>query len=218
MINYETLSIQWLGHAGFLIKSETDKKIVIDPFKIEKHAEPADIVISTHEHFDHCNPEDLKKFINEDSEIVAIPLAKKSVENIGAKKVHLVKPGDHLEISGVKLSFISAYNINKFRSPGQPFHPKEDNKIGVIVDIEGTTIYHAGDSDCTTEMKDVKTDVALLPVSGTYVMTVDEALEAVQAIQPKLAIPMHFGKIVGDLDMAKEFKEKASCPVEIPEV
>lgn len=217
MIKYENLSFQWLGHDGFVVTAASGKKVCIDPFKVEKHIEPVDIIISTHEHRDHCNPEDIKKFIGPKTQIIAIHLAEQALHDIGAQ-VHYVKPGDLIEMQGIKVQAVPAYNTNKFREPGKPFHPKEDNKIGVVVEMDGTRFYHAGDTDHIPEMKDIETDVALVPVSGTYVMTAEEALEAVKDINPKLAIPMHYGSIVGDDSMAKMFKEKASCPVELPQI
>ena len=104
-----------------------------------------------------------------------------------------------------------AYNTNK------KFHPRQKGWVGYIVTLEGQRIYHAGDTDFIPEMKDIDTDVALLPVSGTYVMTAEEAAEAAEAISPKLAIPMHYGSIVGDEGDAKTFKKKCSVPVKILE-
>jgi len=105
--------------------------------------------------------------------------------------------------------------LNKFREPGKPFHPKEDGKIGFILSVKGVRIYHAGDTDPIPEMKNFKTDIALLPVSGTYVMTPEEAGEAARMIKPKLAIPMHYGTIVGSENDAERFKQLATCPVQI---
>ncbi len=179
---------------------------------------PVDVIISTHQHGDHCSFEDISKFTSSETEIIGIPLAKDVLERVKCKKVNLVQPGDEIIINEIKFEMVPAYNINKFRSPGVPFHPKSDKHIGVIITLEGTRIYHTGDSDHIPEMSEIKTDVALIPVSGTYVMTAKEAIEAAKVLSPKLAIPMHWGSgVVGDESMAKEFAKGVNCPVKIPE-
>jgi L-ascorbate metabolism protein UlaG (beta-lactamase superfamily) len=129
--------------------------------------------------------------------------------------IKVVKPGDKLTVKGIPIEVVSAYNLTKFRSPGNPFHPKEAGYVGFIVTVDGERIYHTGDADVIPEMKSLKVDIALLPVSGTYVMTADEAVEAADLLHPKAAIPMHVGRGIGELDMAEEFKQKASVPVEV---
>ena len=217
MITYENIRIQWLGHAGFLLKDSSNKSVCIDPFKVEGASfDPVDVIISTHEHADHCSIEDMQKFLSSDTEVIGIKLAEDKLKELDCKAVHYVNPGDTITIKGIEFKIVRAYNINKFRSPGKPFHPKEDNKIGVIVNMDGKSIYHAGDTDIIPEMQEINPDVALLPVSGTYVMTAAEALEAAKILKPKLIIPMHFGTIVGDRTMAEEFKQKIDIEVKIP--
>ncbi len=217
MINFESVKIQWLGHAGFLLTNSAKQTVVIDPFQVEGSSyDPVDIVISTHEHGDHCSIEDINKFISSDTEVIGISMAEGELSKLDCKTVHYVKPGDNITVKGIELNIVPAYNLNKFRSEGVPFHPKEDEKIGVVIHLDGQKIYHAGDTDNIPEMSSIKPDVALLPVSGTYVMTVSEALEATKVLQPKLVVPMHFGAIVGDKSMAKKFKEEADVSVEIP--
>lgn len=216
MINYEGITFKWLGHDGFLITSKTGQTICIDPYEVKGDFKPVNILISTHEHGDHCSPADLAKFTSSDTIIFGIEAAKDKLAPLKKKSLRIVKPNIKEKIDSIVLEFVPAYNVNKFRSPGKPFHPKEDNKVGVILTIDGVRVYHAGDTDKIPEMKDFKSDVALLPVSGTYVMTAKEAIEAAAVLQPKLAIPMHFGAIVGDKSMAKEFKDGVSCEVIIP--
>jgi L-ascorbate metabolism protein UlaG (beta-lactamase superfamily) len=130
--------------------------------------------------------------------------------------VQVVAPGDRIDVGGVGIEAVAAYNTNKFREPGKPFHPKADGKVGYIVTLAGTRIYHAGDTDQIPEMaRAVGVDVALLPVSGTYVMTADEAIQACTTIGPKLAIPMHYGAIVGSVADAEAFCKGAGCRAEI---
>ncbi|MHA1975074.1 MAG: MBL fold metallo-hydrolase [Candidatus Hodarchaeales archaeon] len=216
MIKYEGISFEWLGHDGFIITTKMGKTICIDPYNVKGSFKPVDILISTHEHGDHCSPQDLKKFASKNTILIGIEAAKEKLSSVPHKELNLVKPYDKMSIETIDLEFVPAYNVNKFRSPGVPFHPKKDGKIGVILVVDGIRIYHAGDTDIIPEMKDFKPDIALLPVSGTYVMTFSEAIKAVSILKPKLAIPMHFGTIVGDIAMAESFKTGAECKVIIP--
>lgn len=194
--------IHWLGHDGFRI--DAGKVIYIDPFKISGGV-PADIVLVTHEHFDHCSPEDVAKVQGENTVIVT--------EKDSAKKlkgdVRVIAPGGKLTVGGVKIEAVPAYNTNK------QFHPKEKGWLGFIIEVDGVRIYHAGDTDFIPEMAGFKTDIALLPVSGTYVMTAEEAVEAALSIKPKIAVPMHYGAIVGEENDAERFKKALAGKVEV---
>lgn len=215
-VQYKNLEIERLNHAAFKIKGG-GKVIYFDPFKIPAgDIEKADIVFVSHEHFDHCSPDDLKKIVGAETVVVAISACKDNLSGLDVKEIKYVKPGDGLEIQGIKIEVVPAYNLNKFRSPGVPFHPKEDGKVGFIVEIDGTRIYHAGDTDGIPEMENLQNiDVALLPISGIYVMTVEEAVAAAEVIKPKLVVPMHYGDIVGTSEDAQRFKELSSVSVEI---
>ncbi len=202
-------NIHWLGHSSFRIEGN-GLVIYIDPWKIEDGAK-ADLILITHDHRDHCSPVDVAQVQKEDSVIVTVTAAAANLSG----QIEVVKPGDELTVRGVPISVVPAYNINKFRSPGVPFHPKESGYVGFILTVEGHRIYHAGDTDFIPEMGTLDVDIALLPVSGTYVMTADKAAEAVAAIKPQVAIPMHIGRGVGSLSDAEYFKEKASVAVEI---
>ncbi|HYB04821.1 MAG TPA: MBL fold metallo-hydrolase [Nitrososphaerales archaeon] len=206
MFEHRDAKITWLGHDGFKIESE-GQTLVIDPFKL-KHDVLADYVLISHEHFDHLNAEDLKKVVKpKETTVVSIAAAKEEVSKVSPKEFKIVKPGDHIKLGTFDIRAVPAYNTNKFAEPGKPFHPKQDGKVGYIVTTKaGVSIYHTGDSDLIPEMDNLRPEIALLPVSGTYVMTVDEAVEAAGRIKPKIAIPMHYGAIVGSEDDAKKFK------------
>ena len=126
-------------------------------------------------------------------------------------------PGENKTIDGIRIRAVNAYNIDKINpDTKKPFHPKEDNKVGFLVSIKGISIYHTGDSDLIPEMSDLRPDILLVPVSGTYVMTAREAAQATESIKPKIAIPMHYGSIVGSENDATEFKNLVkSCEVQI---
>lgn len=214
MLEYEGVQITWLGHDGFKLKR--DKVVYVDPFRLKAESEPADLVCVSHEHSDHLSADDLKRVVTSGTTIVTIPACEKAVKAIGPKAVRLVRPGAQIEVDGVGVEAVAAYNTSKFRSPGQPFHPQVDGKVGFILSLGGIRIYHAGDTDHIPEMASARgVDVALLPVSGTYVMTADEAIAACRAIQPKLAIPMHYGAIVGSAADAETFRKGAGCRVEV---
>jgi L-ascorbate metabolism protein UlaG (beta-lactamase superfamily) len=214
MFEYQGIKIFWLGHSSFKIKN--GKTIYIDPFQI-KAQEVADIIFITHEHHDHCSKDDIEKIAIENTTIVTTKMAKAKLNGLKVGKILVVRPGDRLRIDGVNFEVVAAYNINKFRSPGIPFHPREDEKVGFIISVDNVTIYHAGDTDFIPEMKNVKADIVLIPVSGTYVMTAEEAAKAINTINPKIAIPMHYGSFVGNEDDARRFQKLAKCEVKILE-
>ena len=194
--------IHWLGHDTFKITGE--KIIYTDPFKIKKK-DTADIILITHEHRDHCSPEDVEKIQGPNTAIITTSdCAKKLSGNIKT-----VKPGDKITIAGVEIEAVPAYNTNK------QFHTKDKGWVGYIFSVKGQRIYLAGDTDYIPEMKTFKADIALLPVSGTYVMTAGEAVKAALDIMPKLAIPMHYASIVGTTDDARQFAEGLKGKVEV---
>ena len=212
MFEYSGIRISWLGHDCFRIKDS--KTIYIDPYQIAG-GEPADILLISHEHYDHCSIEDARKITSPSTVVITTEACKESLSTLKVREIKSVKPGDKQVVGDVSIEAVPAYNVNKFRAPGKVFHPKEDQKVGFIVTLKGVRVYHTGDSDLIPEMKDLKADVALLPVSGTYVMTAEEAAEATKVIKPKLAIPMHYGAIVGSEKDAEKFKRLASCAVQI---
>lgn len=214
MLTYQGVEITWLGHDGFRIKK--DRVVYVDPFKLAGKPEAADLVCVTHEHFDHLSLDDLKKVVTAKTTVVTIPACEKAVKELKPKAVRILSAGQTLEVDGVGVEAVAAYNTSKFRSPGNPFHPKADGKLGFVLSIGGLRIYHAGDTDHIPEMAQVTgVDVALLPVSGTYVMTADEAARACEGIQPKVAIPMHYGSIVGSAADAETFRKGVKCRVEV---
>ena len=213
MWTYRGVNVHWLGHDSFVLSGT--KTVVIDPFKAQGNFK-ADLLLVSHEHFDHLSVDDLKKVVTPATTVITITTCEKAVKDLKPKAVRVVLAGDRLTVDGVSLEVLPAYNTNKFRSPGNPFHPKADGKVGFILEIGGVRIYHAGDTDEIPEMTSAKgVDVALLPVSGTYVMTAQEAVKACTAIQPKLAIPMHYGAIVGSPADAEVFRKAVKCRVEI---
>ena len=190
-------NIFWYGHASFRI-DDKEKHIYIDPWKMPKSAPPADYIFITHSHYDHYSADDVKNLSDNHTKIIcAVDVSEKEGESATA-----VLPNQTIHIDNLKIETIPAYNINK------QFHPKENNWVGYIITLsDGTSVYHADDTDFIPEMKSLTVNIALFPVSGTYVMTAEEAIEAANSFQPNIAIPMHFGDIVGTQSDAEKFKQ-----------
>jgi L-ascorbate metabolism protein UlaG (beta-lactamase superfamily) len=178
--------------------------IYIDPFGITGGPK-GDLILISHDHFDHCSPEDVAKVQHERSIIVT--------EKDSARKlqgdVRVIKPGESLDVESIHIEAVPSYNIDK------PFHPRKNSWLGFVLEIEGTRIYHTGDTDFIPEMNSLHADIALLPVSGTYVMTAEQAIQAALAIQPKVAIPMHWGAIVGGEEDALRFQKGLEGKIEV---
>ena len=192
-------NIEVLYHSS--IRISKNKVIYIDPFKIDKNYNDADIVFITHDHFDHYSEEDIDKVINENTTII-IPeelLTKILRKGINKNAVITVESNKEYMVQGIKFETIPAYNTNK------TFHPKENYWVGYIITLDGIRYYIAGDTDITEENRKVKCDVAFVPVGGTYTMNYSEAAELVNIIKPKIAVPIHYGSVVGTKQDATNF-------------
>ncbi|MCL5036771.1 MAG: MBL fold metallo-hydrolase [Chloroflexi bacterium] len=195
--------IKWFGNASFLI--DASKAIYIDPYKIPDGAKDADIILITHDHFDHCSPADVKKIHS----FKTVMIGPGSCRQKFFGQYKLIKPMDTLDVKGVKIRGVFAYNVNK------SFHQRSENNLGYLITVDGVTIYHAGDTDMIPEMKNLKPDIAMLPVGGEYTMTASEAIEAVREIKTEIAIPMHYGSVAGNEYDAKHFEDNAPCEVKV---
>jgi L-ascorbate metabolism protein UlaG (beta-lactamase superfamily) len=193
-IDVGKVRIEWLGHAGFRFRAE-DKVMYVDPFKIEG-GEKADIILITHDHYDHCDPGSVNSVRKPETLVIAPESCSSKIPG-----VREIKPGETISVKDVEIKAIPAYNI------GKSFHPRGKG-VGFVVRIAGKTIYHAGDTDRIPDMDKLEgIDVALLPAGGTYTMNAEEAAEAANSINPGIAIPMHWGKIVGSKEDAKRFRD-----------
>ncbi|CDE25383.1 predicted Zn-dependent hydrolases of the beta-lactamase fold [Clostridium sp. CAG:440] len=192
-------NIEVLYHSS--IRINKDKIIYIDPFKIDKNYNDADIVFITHDHYDHYSEEDIDKVINKNTTII-IPeelLTKLLRKGINKNAIITVEPNVKYMVQGIKFETIPAYNTNK------SFHPKENDWAGYIITLNDIRYYVAGDTDITEENRKVKCDVAFVPVGGTYTMDFKEAAQLINEIQPKIAVPIHYGSVIGTEQDASDF-------------
>ena len=191
-------NIQVLYHSS--IKINKEKVIYIDPFKIEDDCHDADIIFITHSHYDHYSEEDIKNIIKEDTKIIVTSDLKEKAESItNSENLIVVQPNEKYCVEGISFETIPAYNTNK------QFHPKQNNWVGYVIELNGLKYYIAGDTDITDENKTVKCDVAFVPVGGTYTMTAKEAADLINIIKPKMAVPIHYGSVVGTKQDATDF-------------
>lgn len=186
-------SISWLGHAAFRI--DGDITVYIDPFNLSG-GPTADLILVTHTHYDHYSPEDIKKVYGQNTTLVIT----EDADVVGGIDVVRATPGMTLDIKGVQVSAVAAYNKTK------AFHPKKNQWVGYVLTMNGEKIYHTGDTDFIPEMEGIAPDVALVPVGGTYTMNPSEAAQAVKSMSAVSAVPMHWGEIVGERSDAEEFK------------
>ena len=209
-------SVEWLGHSGFRVLAGR-ASVYIDPYRVADGAPKADLILITHGHYDHFSPQDVERLTEKRTWLVA-PAA--VAERVGGNVVSIA-PGEAVEdelVRGVAVRAVAAYNTSKRDSDGNVFHPRAAGWVGYELNFRGERLYHSGDTDVIPEMDTVSgVDVALLPVSGVYVMTAEEAAEAARRIQPHVAVPMHWGEHIGTLDDALSFRARAPVDVRILE-
>ena len=185
--------------------------IYFDPFKIEKNYNDADVIFITHDHYDHYSEEDIDKVVKKESIIVAPEdlLTKLLKKGFKKENIIMVTPNKEYTVKGIKFKTIPAYNVNK------QFHPRANEWIGYELNIEGVIYYIAGDTDITEENQKVKCDVAFVPVGGTFTMDYREAAELINKIKPKIAVPTHYGSIVGDKSDGVNFSKLVSPEIKV---
>jgi len=206
-MNIGEIELKWLGHSGFFIKNS--RVIYIDPYNIKEGMEKADIILITHSHYDHCSVADIEKIVQDGTKIVMTADCQSKITRFNVSiKMEIVEPDKELDIGDIKISVLPSYNSDKH------FHPKDENWVGYLLKMNNLIIYHAGDTDLIPEMQKLtgykqvgKEFVALLPIGGRFTMNPEEAAEAAKLIKPTIAIPMHYGSVVGTNEDAQEFKE-----------
>lgn len=199
------IDLEWLGHASIRIK--TGKKIIyIDPYQISSK-DKADIILITHSHYDHCSLQDIEKIVKDGTIVVCTADSQSKIARIDKKiKLGLIEAGKGFSVGKIKIQAVPAYNISK------KFHQKSEGWLGYVIQIGSVIIYHAGDTDIIKEMEKLtgyakkgNYFIALLPVGGTYTMNAEEAAQAASIIKPTLAVPIHYGSIVGSSSDAEKF-------------
>ncbi|MFH1638564.1 MAG: MBL fold metallo-hydrolase [Candidatus Woesearchaeota archaeon] len=195
------INFEWLGHDTFRITAG-GKVIYTDPFVLDENPAAASIILISHEHYDHCDRRKIDLITDKETKIIAPAACASKIDRPFA----MICAGKKLIAEKIEIEVVEAYNIGKKRSDGHPFHPKGDG-VGYIFTLKGKRIYFAGDTDLIPEMKEIKADIAMLPISGKFAMTTEEAAEAVKVIKPKYVIPMHYNCLEG-LDInPEEFKK-----------
>ncbi len=201
------IKIDFLGHDGFIITNEQGKRIAIDPYNVSAGVEKADFILITHGHYDHCSVKDISALAKQGTMVIAPPDTQSKLTRIEGIKMELMQIGDILDFGKIVIEAVPAYNI------GKDFHPKSEGWLGYVLKMGNVIVYHSGDTDRIPEMqklsgygKQGNELIVLLPVSGTYVMSAEEAAEAASMLNPSIAIPMHYGAgVAGTLDDAQRF-------------
>ncbi len=195
------MKIEVLSHAS--IKLTNDKVIYFDPYDIKDEFHDADYIFITHDHYDHYDEKSIEK-VRKDNTKIIVPLCLKDKEH------NLLVDGYRMYgIDDIKFSTIPSYNINK------DFHPREKYYVGYNILLDGEYYYIMGDTDATDEALNVKCDVCFVPIGGKFTMDYIEASDYINEIKPKKAIPIHYGKIVGDLSLGEKFKERVNNDIEV---
>ena len=173
--------------------------IYVDPFEIKNNKKDARIIFITHSHYDHFSVKDIDKIVNNSTVFVCTEDVKLELEKLYKNKIVVASVNESYVVDDVKFTTFPSYN------EGKPFHPRSNNWVGYVIEVNGVKYAIIGDSDKTSEVMTIKCDVLFVPIGGTYTMNAKEASELVNVIKPKLVIPVHYNGIVGNKDNEKEF-------------
>ena len=185
------LEITFIGH-GTLMFAFDGKILHVDPFgRLADYSQlpKADLILLTHAHVDHLDPEALAHIQTEETDMVIAEVCAAQVKN-GV----VMKNGDVKTVNGLKIEAVPAYNMEHKRDDGQPFHPKGEGN-GYIISFGDKRVYVAGDTENIPEMKALTDiDCAFLPMNLPYTMTPEMVADAAKAFKPAILYPYHYGK------------------------
>lgn len=202
-----TENIRVLTHSSIKITGEAT--VYVDPFGIVDAEGDADIILITHDHYDHFSPEDIDKVIKRDTILVVPKKMEKQASAIPCGEMITVEPGEQKQLGKIMIETIPAYN------PLKPFHAKGKGWVGYLIGMDGIRIYVAGDTDITKENKNIVCDIAMVPIGGTYTMNAKEAAELVNIIRPKVAIPTHYGSVAGSKSDEEVFRANVNADISV---
>lgn len=212
MAHLDLDNIRVLTHSCIRIQSAAGTVIYFDPYQLTEAPHDADFVLVTHAHYDHFSPEDIERVANDTTELVVPASMADEATPAKAARVHTMQAGEHIELADMVVNAVPAYNVEPERLG---FHPRENAWIGYIVTIDGTRVYVAGDTDQNPDTLQVSCDIALIPIGGTYTMDPHQAAAFINRIMPRIAIPTHYGSIVGTMDDAQTFADEVDRRVEV---
>lgn len=182
------------------IRISRDLVLYFDPFKIENESFDADIIFITHDHFDHFDIKSILKIKKDDTFIVVPSTLKDEVLSYFERdNIIVVEPNNNYVVRGISFRTVPAYNTNK------DFHPRSKKWVGYLVFINNISYYIMGDTDDTVDARSIKPDVLFIPIGGVYTMDYKEAIEFTNYVKPKVAVPIHYGDIVGSKEDAEKY-------------
>ena len=194
------------------IRIRGDRVIYFDPFQITEEVHDADVIFITHDHYDHFDPASIEKILKDDTMMVIPKTCFESWSDSGLIVTQVIQmdPEEKIDMGGILIETVPAYNHLK------PFHPKKKKWLGYLVTLEDRRIYEAGDTDVTEESRQVRCDIALVPVGGKYTMNAAKAAELINEIEPEIAVPTHYGNIVGKESDGRDFKAAVKEGIRVP--
>ena len=191
--------------------TDRGRHIYLDPYQMREEPRDADFILITHDHYDHFSPEDIAKVTSGESVLIIPEKMTETAQQVAGSvgKIVTIAPGTYHDIDGLEFDTVPAYNVLK------PFHPKASGWVGYILHCDGARVYVSGDTDATKEARDVRCDIACVPIGGTYTMDARKAAELINNIKPRIAIPTHYGSIVGKKEDADIFAAAVCEPVRV---